>query len=128
MRVFLSSCGSFFHLSFIAPLESCLFTSGKFFNIISSIMFSLGFPGSSAGKESACIAEDLGSIPWRRERLTTPVFWLENPMDRGRFHGVAKSRTGLSDFHFHFPFSLFYSEYHLDRFFQVEKRQRKKMR
>jgi len=23
----------------------------------------LGFPGSSAGKESACNAEDLGSIP-----------------------------------------------------------------
>ena len=47
----------------------------------------LGFPGGSAGKESACNAGDLGSIPglgrfpWRTERLPTPVFWL------GEFHG-----------------------------------------
>ena len=39
-------------------------------------------------------------IPWRRERLPTPVFWP------GEFHGlyspwVAKSWTRLSDFHFH---------------------------
>ena len=40
----------------------------------------LGFPGGSAGKESAYSAGDLGSIPglgrvpWRRERLLTPVF------------------------------------------------------
>ena len=33
---------------------------------------------------------------WRRESLPTPVFWP------GEFHGVAKSRTKLSDFHFHF--------------------------
>ena len=40
-------------------------------------------------------------IPWRRERLRTPVFWP------GEFHGlyspwVTKSQTRLSDFHFHF--------------------------
>ena len=41
----------------------------------------LGFPGSSAGKESACNVGDLGSIPGlgrspeERERLPTPVFW-----------------------------------------------------
>ena len=40
----------------------------------------LGFPGSSAGKESACNAGDpgfdswVGKIPWRRDRLPTPVF------------------------------------------------------
>ena len=40
-----------------------------------------GFPGGSAGKESACNAGDLGStpglkrFPWKRERLPTPVFW-----------------------------------------------------
>ena len=68
------------------------------------------FPGKSAGKESTCNAGDPGSIsgsrrsagegnvyplqysgpgfnpwfgkiPWRRERLPTPVFWL------GEFHG-----------------------------------------
>ena len=42
-------------------------------------MRSLGFPGSSAGKESACNAEDLfdswvRKIHWRRDRLPTPVF------------------------------------------------------
>ena len=99
-----------------------------------------GFPGSSAGKESACNAGDpdlipgsgrspaegigyplqyswaslvaqlvknlpamqetwvwsLGwKIPWRRDWLSTPVFW---PVE---FHGVAKRRTQLS----HFPFT-----------------------
>ena len=43
----------------------------------------------------------VGTIPWRRERLPTPVFWP------GEFHGlyspwVTKSWTQLSDFHFHF--------------------------
>ena len=35
-------------------------------------------------------------IPWRRERLPTPVFWP------GEYHGhgVAKSQTLLSYFHF----------------------------
>ena len=39
-----------------------------------------GFPGSSAGKESACNAGDPGfdswvrKIRWRRDRLPTPVF------------------------------------------------------
>ena len=48
----------------------------------------LGFAFGSAGKESACNVGDLGSIPglgrfpWRRERLSTPVFWL------GEFHGL----------------------------------------
>ena len=40
----------------------------------------MGFPGSSAGKETACNAGDsslipgLGRFPWRRDRLPTPVF------------------------------------------------------
>jgi len=48
----------------------------------------LGFPCSSVAKESACNVGDLGSIPglgkipWRRERLPTPVFWP------GEFHGL----------------------------------------
>ena len=44
-------------------------------------------------------------IPWRRERLPTPVFW---PTE---FHGlyspwVVKSQTWLSNFHFTFTFTL----------------------
>ena len=48
----------------------------------------MGFPGGSAGKESACSVGHLGLIPgvgkisWRRERLPTPVFWP------GEFHGL----------------------------------------
>ena len=40
----------------------------------------MGFPGSSAGKETTCNAGDpssipgLGRFPWRRDRLPTPVF------------------------------------------------------
>ena len=39
----------------------------------------LGFPGSSVGKESACNAgcwfnSWVRKIPWRRDRLPTPVF------------------------------------------------------
>ena len=43
----------------------------------------MGFPGSSDGKEPACNAGDLGSIPWvekipwRREWLPTPLFLPE---------------------------------------------------
>ena len=45
----------------------------------------LGFPGSSDGKESACNAGDLGSIPgpgkipWRRAWQPTPFFLLGEP-------------------------------------------------
>ena len=63
----------------------------------------LGFPGGSAGKESACSAGDLGSIPGLRrspgEGKGYPLQYsgLENSMDC-IVHGVTK--TQLSDFHF----------------------------
>ena len=46
-----------------------------------------GFPDSSVGTKSACsdrLGFDpwVGKIPWRTERLPTPVFWP------GEFHGV----------------------------------------
>ena len=62
----------------------------------------LGFPGGSAGKESACNVGDLGSIPrfgrspGVRERLLAPVFW---PGEFHGLHGVVKSQMWLSDFH-----------------------------
>ena len=68
----------------------------------------MGFPGSSAGKVSACNAGDLGSIPGLErspgEEKGYPLRYsgLENSMD-GIVHGVAMSWAGLSDFHFHFP-------------------------
>ena len=47
---------------------------------------------------------DLGSILWRREWLPTPAFW-PGEFHELYIHGAAKSRTRLSDFHFHFFFS-----------------------
>ena len=70
---------------------------------LSSSMRVTGFPGSSAGKESACNAGDLGSIPGLGrspgEGHGNPLQYscLENPMDRGArwatVHGVTKNQT-----------------------------------
>ena len=66
-----------------------------------------GFTGDSDGKESACNLGDLGSIPGLGrspgEGNDNPLQYsgLENCMDC-TVHGVAKSRTQLSDFYFHF--------------------------
>ena len=47
-------------------------------SVQNSILIIAFFPGGSDGKESACNAGDLGSIPgedlWRREQLPNPVF------------------------------------------------------
>ena len=61
----------------------------------------MGFPYSSVGKESACNAGDLGSIPWLGrspgERNDNPLqySYLENLMDRGAWwatvHGLQES-------------------------------------
>ena len=62
----------------------------------------MGFPGCSAGKESACSVRDLGSIhglgisPGEGNSYPLQYPGLENSMD-SIFHGVAKSRTQLSD-------------------------------
>ena len=67
----------------------------------------MGFPGSSAGKESTCNVGDLGSIPglgwFPGEGNGYPLQYsgLENSTGCV-FHGVTKSHTGLNDFHFHF--------------------------
>ena len=64
-----------------------------------------GFPGGSAGKKSACDARDPGSIsglgrsPGEGKSYPLQYSGLENSMDC-TVHGVAKSRTRLSDFHF----------------------------
>ena len=66
------------------------------------VTYILGFPGGSAGKESAYNAGDLGSIPGLGrspgEGKGYPLQYsgLENSMDY-TVHGVAKSRTRLSD-------------------------------
>ena len=65
----------------------------------------MGFPDSSVGKESACNAGYLGSIPGLGrspgEGKGYPFQYsgLENSMDC-IVHRVTKSRTRLNDFHF----------------------------
>ena len=72
--------------------------------------YNLGFPGGSDGKESACNAGDLGSIPGsgrspgEENGYPLQYYCLEIPMDRGAWratdHGVAKSKIQLSNSHF----------------------------
>ena len=65
----------------------------------------MGFPCGSDGKESTCNARDLGSIPGlgrspgEGKGYTLQYSGLENSMDC-IVHGVEKSRTQLSEFHF----------------------------
>ena len=70
----------------------------------------LGFPYGSAGKEATCTVGDLGSIPGLGrspgDTKGYPLQYsaLENSMDC-IVHGLTKSWTQLSDFHFNFNFS-----------------------
>ena len=67
----------------------------------------MGFPGSSAGKESACSAGNPSLIPGSGrsagEEKGYPLQYsgLENSMDCIVL-GVSKCQTQLSEFHFHF--------------------------
>ena len=67
----------------------------------------LGFPCGSAGKESACNAGGLGSIPGlgrspgEGKGYPLQCSGLENSMDYT--HGDTKSQTWRSDFHFQQP-------------------------
>ena len=73
----------------------------------------LGFSCGSVGKESTCNAEDLdlipglGRSPGEGRGYPLQDSGLENSMDC-IVHGVAKSQTWLSDFHFHI---LWYTNY-----------------
>ena len=107
------------------------YTGSEFFDllndwnvlILSIYLTYLGFPGGSEVKASACNVGDLGSIPGSGrspgEGNGNPLQYscLENPMDGGAWratvHGVAKSRTWLSDFTFtfHLTYRIFLSTY-----------------
>ena len=64
----------------------------------------MGFPGSSAGIESACNGADLGSIPGlarspgEGKGYRLQYYGMENSMNY-TVHGVAKSQIWLSYFH-----------------------------
>ena len=80
---------------------------------MANFLYLLGFPGGSDNKEPACDAGDLcsipgsGSCPGEGNGCPLKYFCLENSMGRGAWwatiHRVTKSRTGLSNQHFHFP-------------------------
>ena len=77
------------------------------FLLLNHTLFEDSFPNGSEVKVSACNAGDLGSIPGlgrsSGEGMAThsSILGLENSMDGGAWwaivHGVAKSRTRLSD-------------------------------
>ena len=83
------------------------FPVNTYYILSTYLIFIQGFPGSLDGKELACNAGDLGSIPGfgksagKGNDIPLQYSCLENPMDRGAWwatvHGVAKSRTQLSD-------------------------------
>ena len=97
---------------FIFWLVGCIFFVFYFWVLflLSFFLLSLllsGFPGGSDGEESPCNAGDLGSIPglgrspWKRGCNALQYSGPENSMDY-IVHGVTKSQTRLSHFHFHF--------------------------
>ena len=108
----------FWMLSFKPAFSCSSFTFFKrlfSFSLLSAIRLVssayLDFLGGSDGKDSACNARDLGSIPGSGqspgEVNGNPIQYscLENPMDREAWratvHRVAKSWTWLNDEHTH---------------------------
>ena len=88
--------------------------SASNFIFVYSLIF---FPGDSDSKESTCNVGDVGSIPgWKdplEEHMAThsSILAWRIPLDRAAWqatvHGVAKSRTQLSDLAQHSPFLTF---------------------
>ena len=77
-----------------------------------SVSFSLNrLPCGSAGKEPACNVgylcsiPGLGGSPGKGKGYPLQYSGLENSMDC-IVHGVTKSQTRLSNFHFHFTFTI----------------------
>ena len=113
--VSLLSCNLFFEQLWIQKLGQIymelfyflygIFLKNKRFQIWQSPIYHLGFSGGSAGKESTSNAGDLGLIPGLRrfpgEGKGYPLQYsgLEKSMNY-KVHGVAKSQTQLSNFHF----------------------------
>ena len=76
------------------------------FKVYSTVLLTVGFPGGSDSKESACDAREVdlipgfGRSPRGRNGNSLQYSGLENSMD-GIVHEVTNSWTQLSDFHFH---------------------------
>ena len=92
------------HLRYNTPgAHAALTVSFHCLSILKTTLRSKGFPGGSDGKASPCNAGDpglrfdhwVGKIPWRRERLPTPVFLPGESQGQRNLVGwsMAKSRT-----------------------------------
>ena len=111
-------CNTFSCFVSIWELWFCLLLKTIFLNVflLWKKAHNMGFPDSSVGKESACNAGDLSSISGSGrsagEGKGYPLQYsgLENSMDC-IVHGVTKSWTWLSDFHFHIIWSILFSAY-----------------
>ena len=89
--------------------------SPKLYLSFTSVMTVRDFSVAQMVKESACSAGDPGSIPGSGRSPggghgnLLQDSCLENPMDRGAWqatvHGLAKSPTRLSDWHYYYYFS-----------------------
>ena len=92
----------------------------------------MGLPGGTSGKEPNCQCRRhkrcdfnpwVGNIHWRRAWQPTPVFLMENPMDRGAWratvHGGTKSRTRLKWLSMH-ACTLIYLSLSLPLFFFLQ--------
>ena len=93
------------HVSFRIMVKKKLWFS-QFVHQVVGLLDHMSFPCSSVGKESACNAGDLGSIPglgrFPGEGNGNPLQYscLENPMDReawwATFYGVARVEYNLA--------------------------------
>ena len=101
MKIFLViSCIDFVTVLIMFMHSICTLTYNTF-------IVSLGFPGGSDGKESACNGGDMGLItrlgrsPGEGNGYPLQYLCLENSIDRGAWwavvHGVAKNWTALRD-------------------------------
>jgi len=66
----------------------------------------MDFSGGTSGKEPACQCRRhkrlrfdpwVGKMPWRRVWKPTPIFLLENPMDKGAWQATVHGVTVRQD-------------------------------
>ena len=95
-------------VSFIFPIKYFMYSQNTLciHKIVVYLPIREGFRDSPVGKESVCNAGDLslisglGRAPREGKGYPLQYSGLESSMDCIIVHGVAKSRTRLSDFHF----------------------------
>ena len=89
-------------------IKRCLLLGRKSMTNLDSILKSRPLPSKVHLVKAMVFPVVMYGLDWRRVWHPTPYSCLENPMDGGAWwaavHGVARSRTRLSDFTFTFHF------------------------